>query len=282
MGGFEAGHQPPPPQGVPNLEGLTPSWPDAGTAGPPAPPAGSPPASLTLGRQMAREWNLGQNKEIHPEDLTKYKFYRWRWVGECLRCRIIEVSEWGVGEVARIPGWSSKHCWCPACMGHPKQQRDPKADQPPPPPPELPPKAGAAGQAEPPTPSPPGPLPKAGAAGQADGLPPPPPGPPPPGYWPPPPPPPPPPGPPPQDVPNPAGLTSSWPNAAGTAGAAAAWLQPGPPPPPPQDVPNPAGLTPSTPAAAGTAGAAAAWLQPEEPEEAAEPGTRPRSRNKQG
>ena len=82
----------------------------------------------SLGRKMASEWNMGQNKEIHPEDLTKTKLMRWRWVGECRRCGFSEVSDWGAGEVDRIPGWSVKHCWCPACMGNdvPKQQPHPK------------------------------------------------------------------------------------------------------------------------------------------------------------
>ena len=135
---------------LPPVLGLTST---AAPAGPPGPP---PPASSTqgdipnaadpqsLGRKKAMEWNLGQNKEIHPEDLTKTKQMRWRWVGECHVCGISAVSEWGFGEVARIPGWSTKQSTCPACMGHhvPKQHPHPEASQPPPPPhppPGLPP-----------------------------------------------------------------------------------------------------------------------------------------------
>ena len=143
LGGPESDLPPPPPG-----PGLTPT---AAPAGPPGPP---PPASSTqgdipnvadqrsLGRKMAIEWKLGQNKEIHPDDLTNTRCLRWRWVGECQRCGISEVSEWGIGDVARIPGWSSKHCWCPACMGNDvsEQEPHPEASQPPPPPGPPPPK----------------------------------------------------------------------------------------------------------------------------------------------
>ena len=95
-----------------------------------------------LGCKMAIERKLGQNKEIHPDDLTNTEGPRWRWVGECQRCGISEVSEWGIGDVARIPGWSSKHCWRPACMGNDvsEQEPHPEASQPPPPPGPPPPK----------------------------------------------------------------------------------------------------------------------------------------------
>ena len=126
---------PPPPEGPRPPEVWVPPPPPQEAPPPalPAPPEGDIPNSVdqpSLGRKAAEEWKCGKNKEIHLKDIHKKNHVRWRWVGECQQCRLIEVSVWGIGDVTRISGWSKSLLWCPACMGYDVL---PKADQPPPP-----------------------------------------------------------------------------------------------------------------------------------------------------
>ena len=115
-----AGPAPPPRHDPP--AGLTPSWANAAPSWPNATPSWP---NADPGWQAA--WNLGPNQQVHPEDVNKTKCVRWRWVGNCLSCGNSAVSEWGFGEVARLPGWSRQLNWCPTCMGNDLQQQQPPA-----------------------------------------------------------------------------------------------------------------------------------------------------------
>ena len=78
-------------------------------------------------RSLAHSWGLAEYQEIHPDDLTKTRRRRWRWVGRCQSCGFSQHSAWGYGEVARLPGWSKQLDWCPTCMGNDVQQLQPAA-----------------------------------------------------------------------------------------------------------------------------------------------------------
>ena len=79
-------------------------------------------------RSQAHAWWMPEYQQIHPDDLTKDRRQRWRWVGNCWGCRVIEHSDWGIGHVPRPPGWSAKMNWCPTCTGnHAEQQQQPPA-----------------------------------------------------------------------------------------------------------------------------------------------------------
>ena len=75
-------------------------------------------------RSQAHAWWMPEYQQIHPDDLTKDRRKRWRWVGKCWACGVIEHSDWGIGHVPRPPGWSAKMNWCPTCRGnHAEQQQ---------------------------------------------------------------------------------------------------------------------------------------------------------------
>ena len=125
------GPPPPPPPGPPPRAKPAPL---PGAAAPPVEavcPAAAPVLGLTQGdvpntadlRRLARSWGLADYQETHPDDLTRTRLLRWRWVGRCQGCGFSEHSAWGPGEVARIPGWSSRLNWCPTCMGNDVQQQ---------------------------------------------------------------------------------------------------------------------------------------------------------------